>query len=799
MAEDILNELLPNDNPQAPDINFKNDTTYGEQDPTTDPTIQPADEISQADSEGVATDLAILDALYPEPKKGEFIFGRNIEKGLTGVNSKDIGLTIGQIVLPTAPNIVENTQNVAGMYGQRWLGNNYGSKIFNIPVTMFSGRDESTYQKNIQNISNSLIALQNLEVPIIFGAFPDLTFFGHFTALPDFSFINPGKFDANSTLQFTASDPHGYLEQEYGVADNLNKLSLIPLGNDTAKPIYHYDFSADSNNFGYTNDKGEYVFVGYANDDNPKDTVKLVYHDPLEDNATFTKITDMGTQKWALANAKASTDGTMKVVGGSAISNDKFWTVPQNYTGQSTAFGNVLLTKKFNVGAAGNYILSTRLRHSRYYDRAYQRLEAYLIDSSGNKIGRLGMSDCGSGGLTHLYVLFGQTIAEEQVNLNSGFGYYGTGNTAWAKAQLVNAPQHRITIDTTTDVPNLTTDRQQETTTNQTFYTGDFNQNYKGNQFGVKWEREWKIVETWKTPRDANGNKLGSQQYKKETVSNTTHSTRVPINKLIKNQNNKISYTSTQDISKKFMVWGSTVGMTEGWWTWHNEWTWDERKKNHYWKCTKHNRGTWADANNKRKTETSTLTNKISELNYDDRSALTSFWGHFKLTKIGNKINVSVNQIDWNTGLETNNSVLDTDFNIPNGFNAQIAQVAYFFGKTPIHEDKITKTTTNEDGTKTYNYLKSYTDDNLTVTDLTVKSLVTADDLKKAHTIIHAGDTADIDTETENVYINGQLANQYLSPASTYPLLKGGKQEAISFFPAADLAKISYAYRPSMK
>jgi phage-related protein len=85
------------------------------------------------------------------------------------------------------------------------------------------------------------------------------------------------------------------------------------------------------------------------------------------------------------------------------------------------------------------------------------------------------------------------------------------------------------------------------------------------------------------------------------------------------------------------------------------------------------------------------------------------------------------------------------------------------------------------------------------VSTLYVNSITTADAIKKAHTIIHAGDSATIDTETENVYINGALANQYLSPASTYPTLKGGSQAKFNFFPTADKVSVQYVYRPAMK
>lgn len=796
MAEDITNTTLPNDNTNTPDEYFSDTNNYGEQSPFDDSTVQPTQGISESDSDGVKVDSEILSSLYPDPQKDEFVFGRNIESGFTGVNSKSLNMVVGQMTLPISPTITSSDQNMAGMYGSRWLGNSYGAKVINIPITILAD-NESEYRDNIEAISNVLIQLTNQEIPIIFGQWADRTYFGHFSSIPDPAYMAQGDWNASLTLQFTCSDPHGYLEQEYGGVDTNNHLTLSPKGNDNAKPLYHFEFQEDSNNFGYVNSEGEKVFVGFVDDDNPTDLLRLVYREPMEDLATFTHVTDMSTQNWALANAKATTDGTLSSTG-SAIQNGTFWETPQDYTGSDTAFGNVLLTSKFNVGDAGNYLLSNRLRHSRYYDRAYQRLETYLIDASGNKIGRFGMKDYGSGGLTYVYILFGKTVVEEDANLANGFGYYGTGNTVYANSQLVDGKGIMVNVPDSEEV-TLTLDREVEVDTDQVFYSGNFNPNSTAIQHGTKSVRHMVTYEHWRTPRDANGKAIGPQQYTKETPVNTLISYTTDLNKVVNHKSQKITYTSTRDVHKKYRIWGSAVGLSEWYWNWHDEWGYNSKEGHNDWINKSADKGTWVDTNYKRINSTGTITNTSREVDHNDRSALTSFWGNFSIQKINNQLQFKVAQIDWSTGLETNNIVVDMTFNIPEKFNAKIAQIAFFMGKTPIHEDKITKTTTAEDGTKTYQYVKSYTDDNLTVTDLTIKGITTADDLKQAHTIIHAGDTADIDTETENIYINGQMANQYLSPSSTFPLLKGGKMESIDFQPTGNKARVSYVYRPAMK
>ncbi|CUW06536.1 distal tail protein Dit [Leuconostoc gasicomitatum] len=794
MATDITNQTLPNDNIKAPDSNFSNDTSLNGTEPSQMAYTEPSDGAKQL----AAIDQEIKDNLYPDPEDDEFVVGRNYDNGAIGVNSRDLGIMVGHVSLPITPTISEMTQNVSGMYGQRWLGNNYGAKVFNIPVTVIATSADE-YIKNVEQISNTLIQIGNTEVPLVFGAFPERTYYGHFTSIPEPAYIGQGAWDSTLTLQFTASDPHGYLVSEIGQADNQNKLDIMPLGNDIAKPIYQFNFTADSNNFGYVNSKGESVFVGFADDTNTKDLTPLVYNDPMEDPATFTKITDMSTQNWALANAQATADGTVGIFQGFAVRNNTFWTIPKDYTGQATMFGNVLLTKKFNVGATGDWRVSTRMQHARYYNRAYQRIEAYILGTDGHKIGRMGMRDYGTGGLNEVYVLFGKTVAEEEANRKNGFGYSGTGNTAWAKAQINQMPGFDVTLNIQTDEPIMSVDRQVTLDYTQVLYDSsgyDWNQWNTHKQDATKWTHTTRTVEKWKTPRDSSGKATGKQIYSKEVEIDKVDSTTVPINKIVGNHQERLNYETYRDYKRTTLVWNSAQGESTTWSTWHDVGYWDKVWK---WWTKDYQRGTNWDKSSNRVNQAGSITSQSKEHDYNDRSALTDFWGNFVLTKIGSTLDIKVHEIGAN-GLQTNNVVLDETFNIPNGFDAKVGQIAYFFGKAPIHEDKITKTTPAKDDTPaSYQYVKGYTDDFMFVSTLYVNSITTADAIKKAHTIIHAGDSATIDTETENVYINGALANQYLSPASTYPLLKGGSQEQISFYPTADKANVKYTYRPAMK
>jgi phage-related protein len=51
---------------------------------------------------------------------------------------EDLDLIVNDIKMPVTPEITENTQDVPGMVGKLFFGNNYGQKIFEIDITIKS-------------------------------------------------------------------------------------------------------------------------------------------------------------------------------------------------------------------------------------------------------------------------------------------------------------------------------------------------------------------------------------------------------------------------------------------------------------------------------------------------------------------------------------------------------------------------------------------------------------------------------------------------------------------------------------
>ena len=759
----------------------------------------------------VKDDLEILSVLYPDPEPDSFIFGRNVEAGLPGINSKDLGIIVGQVVLPLAPTITENIQNVSGMYGQHWLGNNYGGKTFSIPIAIPAGDDEQLYRNTVENISNALISLNNEEIGITFGDWADRTYFGHFTSLPDLSFVNPGSWDAQGTLTFVASDPKGYLEQETTQV-NSQPFYLTPDGNAESSPIIGFKFKGDVKQFGYALDNGnEGVMVGYSDDD-IIDLKPVAFVDNMEDVSTFTKVTDMSKYKFDIPNGDVAGSGRVKPsASGAAIQNDVFYDstwVGYDYNPKTPViFGNLLLSQTFDTTVSSgvhNFELTTQGVHKKYYSRALQSLQYFLIGNDGKRYGRFGIFDRGTGWMPHVSLYIGKNTQEERVNLAKGIGYDGWGNTQLASdlrtwGVMSNNVKTIAIKSNNATFNNLSVDRQVTQTITSTSYYGysGFHRNEQKIVYGTKHERNYVKVTTYATPRDAHGKATGPQRKQEKITKNQENNYKVALNKIVRKRVNgrtikvsqNIELNSSQKIVTKTIIWGNTIGNT----TTVITQNFDRGYKNssYYWYRTSSNKYVHVDANTNKKTA-----NVVSGVNYkvedaDEFSAFSNIFARFNLSVQDKKLTFRVSQSDLSNGHEIPNSdLLNISFELP--YDLPLNRVGIFFGKQLIQEDKRTGATTND-------VIKKYADDWLEVTHLKVNKLLDGYALNTPRIIAHEGDEATIDTETEDVYINGQLTNSLRSIRSTFPQLNGGAISQFNFIPSNAEADIKITYRPSMR
>lgn len=188
----------------------------------------------------------------------------------------DLGLVVGKMSKPLSPQVQEQTQDVPGMYGNIFNGNDYGELTFTIPATIMAF-DHTSFNIIVENIRAMLTADSRnpgIEYPIIFGDRPNVKYYGHWAQVSDPTFLTPNDWQASIQLTFICSRPYGYLNQQ-DVELKYPDQSIMPSGNATTYPTYKVHLNQDIYGIGFVvnSSNGEYVATGYQQENGTEKSV----------------------------------------------------------------------------------------------------------------------------------------------------------------------------------------------------------------------------------------------------------------------------------------------------------------------------------------------------------------------------------------------------------------------------------------------------------------------------------------------------------------------------------------------
>ncbi|MGE6611866.1 distal tail protein Dit [Peribacillus sp. NPDC076916] len=307
---------------------------------------------------------------------------------------KEIGLIINEIKRPVTPEITETTQDVPGMVGSLFLGNNYGQRVFDIEITI-KAQSESERVQKIHRLAELAMTFGDGEFPMNFGDESDITFYGHFTNVTIPERIERTHW-AQCTLTFACSDPKGY--GEYENHDMLsNPTTISPNGTAECYPIFTCLPKKDVTKIAITDEEGNYVYLGAEVDpdtgDSPINKEPLVLHDPCNTLATWTEITKSNLT-FALENGipsgqMRSTANAIKVaVDANGVSN--FGPSTNDYKWHGP------VRQQWLPNAYGDFRLLVRMHNYQYYPRARGKCEVYLLDENGARMGKIMLKDVGN-------------------------------------------------------------------------------------------------------------------------------------------------------------------------------------------------------------------------------------------------------------------------------------------------------------------------------------------------------------------------------------------------------------------
>lgn len=345
------------------------------------------------------------------------------EDGSDGFNSfKDLEILVNHVSKPIAPTITESFQDVPGRYGGVFLGNSYGEKEIDIPITiMASSRDE--YNRKMDNLSKALINTHDdadTQYPLRFNDQPEVVYYGHFTAIPTPTFINDGVQDCTTTLTFMLADPRGFLPQR-DIKITSNEQIISPAGNTAVQPIIHIIPKTDLYYFGYTlGDK--YVAVGYHVDDGSTVTdanghvtslephQELQVHDPCNSMSTWFQA---GSDTQEVKIYRGENDGKATATATALmVAKDSKGHYNWGTTGKHKDFYGPVIIHQGIPKISNYWKVSMRFHHIKRMknERAMGKVEGYLLDSNNNVCGRMGITDYAQGRYPRGYIQLGSSF-----------------------------------------------------------------------------------------------------------------------------------------------------------------------------------------------------------------------------------------------------------------------------------------------------------------------------------------------------------------------------------------------------
>jgi predicted phage tail component-like protein len=308
-----------------------------------------------------------------------------------GVDSKrDLSLIVNNVNRPVTPEITENVQSVPGMLGSIFQTNSYGQKVITVDVTLKADDSRDRTQK-YQALSHLFIQLGSNEFPLIFSDESEYTYYAHVSNVGQPQRLMPGSSWVTFTITFSCSDPKAYGEYQ-NIPLHSNPATILPKGEAECYPIFTCMPNKDVTKIAITDQNGVYVYVGSDVDpdsqDSPVDNEPLILRDFCNDLGPWTQVTSSNLtfqlENGAIEGSFRTTPSSIRV--GTVNGKDDFGNhVEGKWHGP--------LMQRFLTSSLDDYRVRVRFWTSQSYARANGKIELYLLDSNGARIGKIALKD----------------------------------------------------------------------------------------------------------------------------------------------------------------------------------------------------------------------------------------------------------------------------------------------------------------------------------------------------------------------------------------------------------------------
>lgn len=385
-----------------------------------------------------------------------------MERTLTiaGFDSKrDLKLIVQDIKRPLVPEINEQIQDIPGMRGVVYQGMNIGQKAFEITFFM-QCRDAHDYVLQIRDLSNFFVQMMDgQEYPLIFSDEQDVTWWVHPVVITEPEKVIQTSYDSTFTVTFNSSAGTGEGETVYKDLTSTTTL-ITPKGNTTTYPVFTLLAGQSLPKVGVS-DGQKYVYLGKGfnveNQDAPINQMPRILTDECNTLATWTKVTST-TATFNIENGVISDDADIRTTGKALAVTQKSGKdyFGKNVSGKWHGASRMQWLSK----ACDDWKITARMYINNKYARAMGKIELYLLDQNGRRIGKLMVKD-------------NDESLENLVQAQIGYDSNGTHQEIYLSSQDSsikdkNGSTERKTIKYKTQVKTTTTKNGKKTTKTET-------------------------------------------------------------------------------------------------------------------------------------------------------------------------------------------------------------------------------------------------------------------------------------------------------------------------------------------
>lgn len=312
---------------------------------------------------------------------------------VAGFNSKrDLKLIIEDIKRPLVPDVSEQIQDIPGMRGVVYQGMNIGQKVFDITFFMQCKNDRDCVLQ-MRDLSNFFVQMMDgKEYPLIFSDEKDVTWWVHPVSVSVPERVSQTSYDSTFTVTFNSSAGTGVGETENKDLTSTTTL-ITPKGNTATYPVFTLVAGESLTKVGIS-DGEKYVYLGRGfdveNQDAPINQMPRILTDECNTLATWTKITS-DKVTFNIENGVISDDADMRSTGKALAVTQKD---SKDYFGknvESKWHGPVRM--QWLTTVCDDWKITARMYVNNKYARAMGKIELYLLDSNGRRIGKLMVKD----------------------------------------------------------------------------------------------------------------------------------------------------------------------------------------------------------------------------------------------------------------------------------------------------------------------------------------------------------------------------------------------------------------------